>query len=351
MKRSKTLVFPALWSRVDNEAILEWVTSPQRPERDGILMITTPLGPCSVRTEYLRLPSLDYNGRAAVFYTTEADSRDCGLFRPNGHAAAAVVPVGTPGNQRRADALRILFGEDSPLRGMAENPIFVAHALQFHHVRAVIIEWDALVEPSKVKSLTSQKSQQPSAPSEMPLAYITKFLTTLFETGIITVVATFEKNTVAYSGSPHLLKIQGLEVLTAPGLPLPSPEYIALLNTIPSRYFIRTITEKEQRQWFRIASHVSEIERNYSLISAVVDGDYSTRHHQESFNFPITFLMQHWMRLTEDHPYISKPARFSTIQPQEILVFATSTRHKLRCGACIIIDASNGLEAKQLRFM
>lgn len=345
--------FPLLWSRIDNEAVLEWVTTPEHPERDGVRMITVPLGPCSVKTELLRLPSIKYRGNAVVFYASEADSRDCGMFRSNGHAAAAIIPLGVPEQLERAEALRYLFGHSTPLRGFAGNPIFAAHGVQFHHIRAIVIEWGALARLLATASEENSKAAATDGSSETvdtQFAYVNKFLATLFEMGIIMVVGTFRRDIFAYTGPPRSLVIEGLEVLTSPGLPLPSSEYQEILEAIPTRYSVRSLTEGGTSRWYDLTPRLSEVEQNHSLISAVVDGMYPT---QEPFKpqFPIEFVMKHWLPLAERHPFLPKPARFPPIEEYEILMIATKAASQTDCDSCTIVNATNGIEATQLQYI
>ncbi|XP_053991997.1 uncharacterized protein LOC128883540 [Hylaeus volcanicus] len=339
----KNVMFPLLWTRIDSEAVLEWITKNHRKQIKGLKLIVTPLAVCTATVKFIRLPYFNFTGYAPLFYATAPDSRDCGFLSGNGHAAAVLFPAHYDYNKKPGHIIKLLIGPNSFLSLEAANPIFFAHALHFHNIRAAIISVDLLIKRQQSRTTINQKT------SETAYAYTKNFLKAMLDSGIPVIVAISNKHTCVFTEYPRLLLINGMKLLTAPGIPLPSIEYKSLVETISESYFVSSL-KHQTSVWSYLVFANNTRTSDFSLISGIVDGTKECNGRNSEY-YPLRFLISNWMNIINTNPQYQRRTILSPLHEKEILIFTVDSSEGVKCNECVILNATRGIQPKYLEYI
>jgi hypothetical protein len=341
--KHKNIMFPLLWTRIDSEAILEWITQNYRKQIKGLKLIITPLAVCTATVKYIRLPYFNFTGYAPLFYATAPDSRDCGLFRSNGHSAAVLFPAYFDSKKKPGEIIKLLIGPNSFLSAEAANPIFFAHALHFHNIRAAIVPANLLIKGQQSHTTMNKKS------SETADAYTKNFLKAMLDSGIPVIVAISNEHTCVFTKYPRLLLINGMKLLTAPGIPLPSDQYKRLVEAITERFFVSSL-KHQTSVWSYLVFANNTGTSDFSLLSGIVDGTKECKR-QNSEYYPLRFLISNWIDIINTNPQYQRTTIPSPLNEKEILIFTVDSTEGVQCVECIILNASRGIQPKYLEYV
>lgn len=310
---------------------------------------------CEVEMNFIALPAINYTGQAVIFRTFEADSRNCGYMKPNGHDALAIVPYRIRQDSIQENIRIMLYHMKTTLRPFSKSLRFFTSGLRFHGVRVVIIEASFLYDEIAESPINMERVLPTTNRTVIFQPIVHNLLASLFMQGIVVCLATFDQTVQTASVRPQLVTVDDMPIFLSPGAP-PSPTYLTLIKALATSFSGHVL---EHQKGFRVASlsRTRQLYRPQPLVSLVVDGVQAAKvkgpigkvHRELTGDLPVTQLINFWRDIASLHKNIEPEDTQRGLDESEILVVTTVSRDLVRCKRCVVVQShGNKIELVEL---